>query len=93
MENITRHQILDQLPEKVMSSIPSQPYLRVAGDGTYELLVPLGRGFHILPYCFHSKQDATIWLATRKGRERIHQVRQKIRNRSASAVIPLELAA
>ena len=83
----SKHQILDQLPEK-MSSMPTRPYLMAAGDGTYELLVPLGGGVvHILPYCFHTEQDAAIWLATRKGREQIQEVRQKIRNRSAPAVI------
>jgi hypothetical protein len=81
-----KHQILDQVAEK-SSSMASHPYLRAAGDGTYELLVPLGRGFvHILPYCFHTERDATIWVATRKGREQIQQVRQKIGKPSASAV-------
>ena len=50
----------------------SQPYLRIADDGTYELVVPAGRGrVHILPYCFHTEEDAMKWLATRKGREQV----------------------
>ena len=56
----------------------SQPYLRAADDGTYELLVPYGRGsVHILPYCFHTEDDAAIWLASRKGREQIQQIHAK----------------
>jgi hypothetical protein len=56
----------------------SQPYLRAADDGTYELLVPYGRGsVHILPYCFHTEEDAAIWLASRKGREQIQQIHPK----------------
>jgi len=47
-----------------------EPYLRAAGDGTLELLVPSTGGIvHILPYCFHSEEDAANWLASRKGRE------------------------
>ncbi len=53
----------------------SQPYLRVVDDGTYELLVPSRGSVHILPYCFHTEEDAAIWLATRKGREHIEQIR------------------
>jgi class 3 adenylate cyclase len=56
----------------------SQPYLRAADDGTYELLVPFGKGsVHILPYCFHTQEDATNWLASRKGRELIRHIRPK----------------
>ena len=56
----------------------SQPYLSAADDGTFELLVPYGIGsVHILPYCFHTEQDAATWLTTRKGRERIQQIRPK----------------
>ncbi|MFZ1107348.1 MAG: hypothetical protein WAN43_03225 [Rhodomicrobium sp.] len=53
----------------------SQPYLRMAGDGTYELLVPSRGSVHILPYCFHTEEDAASWLATLKGREQIEQIR------------------
>lgn len=50
----------------------SQPHLRAADDGTYELLIPFGKGsVHILPYCFHSEEDAANWLASRKGQEQI----------------------
>ena len=53
----------------------SQPYLRAADDGTYEVVVPAGMGRdHILPYCFHTEEDALRWLSTRKGREQIRQI-------------------
>ncbi|MBI4725394.1 MAG: hypothetical protein HY765_10585 [Rhodomicrobium sp.] len=53
-----------------------EPYLRDAGDGTFELLVPsAGGAVHILPYCFHTEEDAANWLASRKGRERIKKIR------------------
>ena len=53
----------------------SQPYLRIADDGTYELVVPAGKGHvHILPYCFHTEEDAMKWLATRKGREQVSKI-------------------
>jgi len=56
----------------------SEPYLRAADDGTYELLVPFGKGsVHILPYCFHTAEDAANWLASRKGRELIQHIRPK----------------
>jgi len=55
-----------------------QPYLRAADDGTYELLVPFGKGsVHILPYCFHTEEDAADWLASRKGRELIQHISPK----------------
>ena len=53
----------------------SQPYLRAADDGTYELVVPAANGrLHILPYCFHNKEDAMTWLSSRKGREQIKKI-------------------
>ncbi|MGO8953786.1 MAG: hypothetical protein ACLPWS_00730 [Rhodomicrobium sp.] len=55
-----------------------EPYLRAAGDGTLELLVPsAGGAVHVLPYCFHTEEDAANWLASRKGRERIRQIRSR----------------
>lgn len=57
----------------------SKPYLRPADDGTYELIVPLSQGLHILPYCFHTEEDARAWLSTRKGREHIRQLRKTMR--------------
>ena len=52
------------------------PYLRSAGDGTFELLVPSASGaVHVLPYCFHTEEEAASWIASRKGRERIRKVR------------------
>ncbi len=53
----------------------SQPYLRAADDGTFELVVPAGKGrVHILPYCFHTEEDAMRWLSSRKGREQISKI-------------------
>ena len=53
----------------------SQPYLRIADDGTYELVVPAGKGrVHILPYCFHTEEDAMKWLSTRKGQEQVNKI-------------------
>ena len=55
-----------------------EPYLRAAGDGTLELLVPsAGGAVHIFPYCFHTEEDAANWLATRKGREQIGKIRKR----------------
>ncbi len=54
------------------------PYLRAAGDGTLELLVPsAGGAVHVLPYCFHTEDDAANWLASRKGREQIRKIRSR----------------
>jgi hypothetical protein len=53
-----------------------KPYLRAVGDGTYELVVQSKGGrLHVLPYCFHSNEDAVNWLATPKGREQIEKLR------------------
>ncbi len=65
----------------------SQPFLRVVDDGTYELLVPSRGSVHILPYCFHTEEDAASWLATRKGREHIEQIRNLKNRKRASAVV------
>jgi hypothetical protein len=63
-----------------------EPYLRAAGDGTYELLIPSeGGAVHVLPYCFHSKEDAANWLASRKGRERIRKIRSRFERRKRAA--------
>jgi hypothetical protein len=53
----------------------TKPYLRAADDGTYELVVPSTKGrMHILPYCFHTEEDAMTWLSSRKGREVIRKL-------------------
>ncbi len=53
----------------------TKPYLRAADDGTYELIVTSGKGrVHVLPYCFHTEEDAMIWLSSRKGREAIRKL-------------------
>jgi len=55
-----------------------EPFLRAADDGTFELLVPsAGGGVHVLPYCFHTEEDAASWLASRKGREQIRKIRSR----------------
>jgi hypothetical protein len=53
----------------------TKPYLRAADDGTYELVVPSAKGrMHILPYCFHTEEDAMTWLSSRKGKEVIRKL-------------------
>jgi len=73
-----------------------EPYLRKANDGTYELLVPLpGGAFQVLPYCFHTPQDAASWLTSRKGQEQIRIIRnryQRRNRRSARLVLDPETA-
>ena len=72
----------------------SQPYLRAADDGTFELLVPSGTGsVHVLPYCFHTEEDAANWLASRKGKARIQQIRPECEKvgagqRDSNAAVP-----
>jgi hypothetical protein len=62
----------------------SQPYLRAADDGTFELLVPSGAGsIHVLPYCFHTEEDAANWLASRKGKQQIQQIRPEFEKAGA----------
>lgn len=74
-----------------------EPYLRPAGDGTLELLVPSVEGtFHVLPYCFHTEEDAVNWLASRKGREYMRRLRRrygKLRRDSNGAVLSAGTAA
>ncbi len=71
--------------------MPFDPYLRPAGDGTFELLVPYAGGaVNVLPYCFHSEEEAASWLASRKGRERIRQIRNRFgRSKRISSGYPL----
>jgi hypothetical protein len=54
-----------------------QPFIRAAGDGTFEVEVPLADHLPplVLPYSFHSEEDATLWLKSRKGNERIAKAR------------------
>ena len=63
----------------------SKPYLRATDDGTYELLVPSRGTAHVLPYCFHNEADAASWLATRKGRDHIQQIRSTKKRERVSA--------
>jgi hypothetical protein len=53
----------------------SDPYLQAAKDGTFELVIPDNQGpLHVLPYCFHSEEDAKTWLSSRKGREQLKKI-------------------
>jgi hypothetical protein len=54
-----------------------QPFMRPAGDGTYEVVVPLRDHISplILPYSFPSEEDGRLWIKSRKGRERIGRAR------------------
>ena len=61
--------------EREVFTMSFEPFLRAAGDGTFELLVPSADGaVHVLPYCFHSEEDAGNWLTSRKGREQIRKI-------------------
>jgi hypothetical protein len=54
-----------------------QPFPRSAGDGTYEVVVPLA-GWPvpvILPYSFSSEEDGMLWISSRKGTLRIEKAR------------------
>jgi hypothetical protein len=62
--------------------MPYEPYLRASDDGTYELLVPWAGGVHVLPYCFHTEEDAASWLSTPKGRDQLRQIRARYRRKS-----------
>jgi hypothetical protein len=71
---------LEANPEKIV--LPCgvdalQPFARPAGDGTYEVVVPLpGRSLPlILPYAFSSEEDSALWISSRKGRTRIEKAR------------------
>ena len=56
----------------------SRPYIRAADDGTFELLVPFEMGsVHILPYCFHTADEAEKWVKSRKGRELLRKLRAR----------------
>jgi len=51
--------------------------MRLASDGSYEVVVPL-TGLTsplVLPYSFPSENEATLWIKSRKGSERIDRVR------------------
>ena len=54
-----------------------QPFLRQAGDGTYEIVIPLADCSLplILPYSFSSEDDGLLWLQSRKGSARIERAR------------------
>jgi hypothetical protein len=54
-----------------------QPFARPAGDGTYEVVVPVAdRPLPlILPYSFSSEEDGKLWIVSQKGRKRIEKAR------------------
>jgi hypothetical protein len=56
-----------------------QPFLRPAGDGTYEVVVPLTDCISplVLPYSFPSEEDGRLWIKSRKGSERIRRARTR----------------
>jgi hypothetical protein len=63
-------------PDRIQSET-LQPHVRSAGDGTYEVLVPLvdcDRDY-IFPYCFQSEEDCESWIHSRKGSEKIERIR------------------
>jgi hypothetical protein len=71
---------LKENPEKIIlapSPDESQPFTRPAGDGTFEVVVPLaGRSPPIiLPYSFSSEEDGLLWIGSLKGTRRIEQAR------------------
>jgi len=53
------------------------PITRPAGDGTYEVVVPLNGRITplVLPYSFPSEDEATLWIKSRKGSKRIERAR------------------
>jgi hypothetical protein len=54
-----------------------QPFPRPAGDGTYEVVVPIADRSPplILPYSFSSEEDGKLWILSGKGRKRIEKAR------------------
>ena len=54
-----------------------KPFIRSAGDGTYEVVVPLSAHISplILPYSFPSEEVGTLWIRSKKGSERIERSR------------------
>ena len=56
-----------------------QPFMRPAGDGTYEVVVPLtDRSLPvILPYSFSSEEDGMLWVCSPKGSKRIETARTR----------------
>jgi hypothetical protein len=54
-----------------------QPFMRLASDGTYEVVVPLTGHISplVLPYSFRSEEEGTLWIKSRKGGKRIVQAR------------------
>jgi len=55
----------------------SQPFMRLASDGTYEVVLPLTGHISplVLPYSFLSQKEGTFWIKSRKGSKRIEQAR------------------
>jgi hypothetical protein len=71
---------LEAKPEKIVWACgvgDLQPFPRPAGDGTYEVVVPLA-GCPvpvILPYFFSSEEDGMLWISSPKGSKRIERAR------------------
>jgi hypothetical protein len=53
------------------------PFMRLASDGSYEVVVPLTSRFSplILAYSFRSEEEGALWIKSRKGSARIEQAR------------------
>jgi hypothetical protein len=71
---------LEANPEKIVLACNMdelQPFARPAGDGTYEVVIPLAEGSRplILPYSFSSEEDGMLWISSPKGSRRIEKAR------------------
>ena len=69
---------MERMRSRLEVPMLSPPFIRAADDGTYELLVPFEMGrVHILPYCFHTADEAEKWVKSRKGRELLRKLRAR----------------
>jgi len=71
---------LEANPEKILwarALDELQAFPRPAGDGTYEVVVPLAGSSApvILPYFFSSEEDGMLWISSPKGSKRIERAR------------------
>ncbi len=79
LDEILDARLLMTIEANVIARCTSElpPYTRPAGDGTYEVVVPLSGCISplVLPYSFPSEDEATLWIKSRKGTKRIEWVR------------------
>jgi hypothetical protein len=54
-----------------------RPFMRLASDGTYEVVIPLISCISplVLAYSFTSEEEGALWIKSRKGSARIEQAR------------------